>query len=227
MCGCEMTAIRVDCMGEPGALVGKRWDPVGRGFGGRFAAPFRPEKMCRFRPRISAFRCVGVRISAFGGRRPCTGAPKSQLYDAGRFRLRIWVQNDRKKIRLHRKPAFWRGSVFYYPNDPFEWLTGGGAKIWCSIDVQPQISRFRGRDPPQNDRMVPNYPRIPVHVPACSARKLIWNVLFLFGRFVSLATLRASGASGFSFCVSLQRSGMSTGHISEISHHESEFLTLR
>ena len=102
--------------------------------------------------------------------------PKLRLFEAGRFRLRIWVRNDRKKIRLHRKAAFWRGSVFYYPKRPFERLTGGGANIWCSIDVQPQISRFRGRDPPPNDRMVPNYPRVPVHVPACSRRKLIWNM---------------------------------------------------
>ena len=44
--------------------------------------------------------------------------PKLRLFEAGRFRLRIWVRNDRKKIRLHRKAAFWRGSICFYPKRP-------------------------------------------------------------------------------------------------------------
>jgi len=34
------------------------------------------------------------------------------------------------------------------------------ADIACLIDAQPQPSRFRGRQGPQNDGMVPNCPRV-------------------------------------------------------------------
>ena len=147
--------------------------------------------------KIATVRCRQVHgpltVAVFG-----PWAPEIVSFEAGRPRLRLWVQNDRKKIRLHREPVFWHGRAFYYPKRAFEWLTRGGANIWCSIDAQPQISRFRGRDRSQNDRMVPNYPRIPVHVPACSTRKLIWSMRCR-GRFRSRFSL--STRSGVYLCL--------------------------
>ena len=93
-----------------------------------------------------------------------TPSQKSRLYEAGRPRLRLWVQNDRKKIRLHRQPLFGRGSTFSYPIWPFEWLTREGANFRLRLDTRPEPSRFRGREGCQNDRMVPNYLRVPAHV---------------------------------------------------------------
>ena len=104
------------------------------------------------------------------------GHPKSRVFEAGRFRLRIWVQNDRKKIRLHRQPLFGRGPGFYYPKRLLEWLMRGGANIPRLIDAQPKPSRFRGREGRQNVRMVPNYPRAPAHVSTCSVGELFMNM---------------------------------------------------
>ena len=70
------------------------------------------------------------------------GHPKLRVFEAGRFRMRIWVQNDRKKISLHRQPLFGRGPAFYYPKRPFEWLMREGTNIPGSIDAQPKPSRF-------------------------------------------------------------------------------------
>ena len=155
------------------------------------AAHMRPSNVSvresfRFGPYLGARTfapgCMGVGaagdvpLRTISGRFSVHGHPKSRVFEAGRFRLRIWVQNDRKKIRLHRQPLFGRGPAFYYPKRSFEWLTREGANIPGLIDAQPKPGRFRGREGCQNDRMVPNYPRAPAHVSTCSVGNQLWNM---------------------------------------------------
>ena len=144
------------------------------------------------RRRPSAVFFFAVLGAEAGNRRPKYG-----LYEAGRLRLRLWVQNDRKKIRLHRQPSFGRGSAFSYPIWPFEWLAREGAIFCLRVDTQPKPSRFRGREGCQNDRMVPNYPRGPAHVstngPHITIYIIIPSCLTIGGFFfMSHAVLHAS-----------------------------------
>ena len=76
-------------------------------------SPFRPEKMCRFRLRISAFRCVGVRISAFGGRRPCTGAQKVDFMKPVDSACVFGFETTAKKLACTGNPRFGVGRFFY------------------------------------------------------------------------------------------------------------------
>ena len=132
---------------------------------GNFA---RAEKMCIFRPHFPVPPAFRGWDSVFRRSAAVHGHPEWRFRDPGRPHPCIWVHNDRKKISFHKGPAHVSESGPHVTPGIIDELVLQGAIYCVPIDAQPKPSRFGGREGRQNDRMVPNCPRRPTHVPTCS-----------------------------------------------------------